>query len=72
MTEVENPGAGRDAEKLARTVQTTGREGVGAQSLKGLTTPQAVSVSLTVNGTRHSLMLDPRTTCWTCCASNWG
>ena len=27
-----------------------------------LTTPGAVSVSLTVNGARHSLMLDPRTT----------
>ena len=27
-----------------------------------LTTPEAVSVSLTVNGTRHALMLDPRTT----------
>jgi xanthine dehydrogenase YagT iron-sulfur-binding subunit len=26
------------------------------------TTPEAVSVSLTVNGTRHALMLDPRTT----------
>jgi xanthine dehydrogenase YagT iron-sulfur-binding subunit len=26
------------------------------------TTPEAVSVSLTVNGARHSLMLDPRTT----------
>src|ERR1700748_1957817 len=27
-----------------------------------LTTPEAVSVSLTVNGTRHALTLDPRTT----------
>src|SRR6476619_4500531 len=27
-----------------------------------LTTPGAVSVSLTVNGTRHALILDPRTT----------
>src|SRR5258708_13472499 len=27
-----------------------------------LTTPEAVSVSLTVNGTRHALLLDPRTT----------
>jgi xanthine dehydrogenase YagT iron-sulfur-binding subunit len=27
-----------------------------------LTTPEAVSVSLTVNGARHNLMLDPRTT----------
>jgi xanthine dehydrogenase YagT iron-sulfur-binding subunit len=27
-----------------------------------MTTPEAVSVRLTVNGTRHSFMLDPRTT----------
>src|SRR5580704_4298898 len=27
-----------------------------------LTTPAALSVSLTVNGARHALMLDPRTT----------
>ena len=27
-----------------------------------LTTPEAVSVSLSVNGARHALMLDPRTT----------
>ena len=27
-----------------------------------LTTPAMISVSLTVNGTRHALMLDPRTT----------
>src|SRR5215471_18189783 len=33
-----------------------------AQSSTGATTPQAVSVSLTVNGTRHALVLDPRTT----------
>src|SRR6516164_4651003 len=33
-----------------------------AQSSTGSTTPQAVSVSLTVNGTRHALVLDPRTT----------
>jgi xanthine dehydrogenase YagT iron-sulfur-binding subunit len=60
MTEVENPGSGRDAEKFAGAVQTTVRERVGAQS--PMTTPEAVLVSLTVNGTRHSLMLDPRTT----------
>jgi len=60
MTEVENPGSGRDAEKLPRAVQTTVRERVGAQS--PMTTPEAVSVRLTVNGTRHSFMLDPRTT----------
>ena len=33
-----------------------------AQSSTGATTPQEVSVSLTVNGTRHALVLDPRTT----------
>ena len=33
-----------------------------AQSSTGTTTPQAVSVSLTVNGTPHALVLDPRTT----------
>src|SRR6202022_75761 len=33
-----------------------------AQSSTSLTTPEAVSVSLTVNGTRHAFMLDPRTT----------
>ena len=60
MTEVENPGSGRDAEKLPRAVQTTVSERVGAQS--PMTTPEAVSVRLTVNGTRHSLLLDPRTT----------
>ena len=27
-----------------------------------LTTPVTISVSLTVNGTRHALVLDPRTT----------
>jgi xanthine dehydrogenase YagT iron-sulfur-binding subunit len=32
------------------------------QSSTSLTTPEAVSVSLTVNGRRHDLMLDPRTT----------
>ena len=31
-------------------------------SSTGLTTPEAVSVSLTVNGATHALMLDPRTT----------
>ena len=62
MTEVENPGSRRDAEKLAGAVQTTVRERVGAQSPTSFTMPEAVSVSLTVNGTRHSLMLDPRTT----------
>ena len=50
----------RLAEKLPRAVQTTVRERVGAQS--PMTTPEAVSVRLTVNGTRHSLLLDPRTT----------
>src|SRR6202045_4976257 len=33
-----------------------------AQASTSLTTPEAVSVSLTVNGTRHAFMLDPRTT----------
>jgi xanthine dehydrogenase YagT iron-sulfur-binding subunit len=33
-----------------------------AQPSTGATTPQAVSVSLTVNGTHHALVLDPRTT----------
>jgi xanthine dehydrogenase YagT iron-sulfur-binding subunit len=36
--------------------------GAAAQSSTGATTAEAVSVSLTVNGTRHALMLDPRTT----------
>ena len=61
MTEVENPGAGRDAEKLARAVQTTVRERVGVQSPTSAA-PETVSVSLTVNETPHSLVLDPRTT----------
>ena len=34
MTEVENPGAGRDAEKLARAVQTTVRERGGSVAHK--------------------------------------
>jgi len=69
MTEVENPGSGRDAEKLPRAVQTTVRERVGAQS--PMTTPEAVSVRLTVNGTRHSLLLDPARHSLICCASIW-
>jgi xanthine dehydrogenase YagT iron-sulfur-binding subunit len=36
--------------------------GAAAQSSTGATTLEAVSVSLTVNGTRHALALDPRTT----------
>ena len=32
------------------------------QPSTSLTTPEAVSVSLTINGARHALMLDPRTT----------
>ncbi len=36
--------------------------GAAAQSSTSLTIPEAVSVSLTVNGTRHAFMLDPRTT----------
>ena len=36
--------------------------GAAAQSPTGATTPEAVSVSLSVNGTRHALTLDPRTT----------
>jgi xanthine dehydrogenase YagT iron-sulfur-binding subunit len=36
--------------------------GGAGQSSTGATTSEAVSVSLTVNGTRHALMLDPRTT----------
>ena len=35
---------------------------VAAESFTRLTTPEAVSVSLTINGARHALMLDPRTT----------
>ena len=35
---------------------------VAAESSTSLTTPEAVSVSLTINGARHALMLDPRTT----------
>jgi xanthine dehydrogenase YagT iron-sulfur-binding subunit len=35
---------------------------VTAQSSTSLTTPEAVSVNLTVNGMRHTLTLDPRTT----------
>ncbi|HEY8137619.1 MAG TPA: 2Fe-2S iron-sulfur cluster-binding protein, partial [Methylocystis sp.] len=62
MTEVENPGSGRDAKKLAGAVQTAVRERLAARSPASLTKAEAVSVSLTVNGTRHSLMLDPRTT----------
>src|SRR5262249_15583870 len=33
-----------------------------AQSSTNLPTPETVSVTLTVNGARHALMLDPRTT----------
>ena len=62
MTEVENPGAGRDAEKLARAVQTAVRERLAAPSPIRSTKPEAVSVRLSVNGAPHSLMLDPRTT----------
>src|SRR5947207_27696 len=36
--------------------------GAAAQSPTSATTPDAVSVNLTINGTRHALMLDPRTT----------
>ena len=36
--------------------------GAAAQSSTSLTTPEMVSVSLTVNGRLHTLMLDPRTT----------
>ena len=36
--------------------------GTAAQSSASSTTPETVSVSLTVNGTRHALMLDSRTT----------
>src|ERR1700730_2911487 len=36
--------------------------GAAAQPSSSLTTPETVSVSLTVNGTRHALILDPRTT----------
>src|SRR6186997_2381566 len=35
---------------------------VAAQPSAGLTPPEAVSASLTINGTRHAFMLDPRTT----------
>ncbi|HEY8072431.1 MAG TPA: 2Fe-2S iron-sulfur cluster-binding protein, partial [Methylocystis sp.] len=62
MTEVENAGSGRDPQKMAGAVQTAVRERIAARSPKSLTTPETVSVSLTVNGTRHSLTLDPRTT----------
>jgi hypothetical protein len=33
--------------------------GAAAQPSSSLTTPETVSVSLTVNGTRHALILDP-------------
>jgi xanthine dehydrogenase YagT iron-sulfur-binding subunit len=36
--------------------------GAAAQSSTGAAMPEAVSVSLSVNGTRHALTLDPRTT----------
>jgi xanthine dehydrogenase YagT iron-sulfur-binding subunit len=36
--------------------------GVAAQPTTRVTTPETVPVSLTINGTRHALMLDPRTT----------
>ena len=36
-----------------------------------LTTPEAVSVSLTINGAHHALMLDPAQRSLTCCASIW-
>jgi xanthine dehydrogenase YagT iron-sulfur-binding subunit len=36
--------------------------GAAAQSSTGATAPETVPVNLTVNGTRHALMLDPRTT----------
>ena len=62
MTEGENPGSGRDAEKLAPAVQTTVRERGARQAPISLTASEMVPVSLTVNGTPHSLMLDPRTT----------
>ena len=61
MTEVENRGSGRDAEKLAGAVQTTAREGETGAPI-GLAAPERVSVSLTVNETPHLLTLDPRTT----------
>src|SRR5690349_24774524 len=35
---------------------------VAAQPSAGLTPPEAVSATLTINGTRHAFMLDPRTT----------
>ena len=35
---------------------------VAAQPSESATTSETVSVSLTINGTRHALMLDPRTT----------
>jgi xanthine dehydrogenase YagT iron-sulfur-binding subunit len=62
MTETENPGSRRDAEKLAGAVEVTLRERGGTQPPIPLTTPEMVSVRLTVNGTPYSLMLDPRTT----------
>ncbi len=62
MTEIENPGSRRDAEKLAGAVEVTLRERGGTQPPIPLTTPEMVSVRLTVNGTPYSLMLDPRVT----------
>ena len=62
MTEVENPGSGRGAEKLARAVQTAVRERLAAPAPTSLTRPEAVPVRLSVNGAPHSLTLDPRTT----------
>ncbi len=62
MTEIENPGSRRDAEKLAGAVEVTLRERGETQPPIPLTTPEMVSVRLTVNGTPYSLMLDPRVT----------
>ena len=47
MTQVDRPRSARDAKSLNPTVKTAA---------------EAVSVNLTVNGARHSLTLDPRTT----------
>ena len=47
---------------LAYVTRAVTREGVTAGPSSNLTMPNAVSVSLTVNGACHHLTLDPRTT----------
>ena len=63
MAQIEKPGSAREAGKSACAAQTLVRASDAAPSSIGATADAvAVAVSLTVNGARHSLMLDPRTT----------